>query len=327
MRTLLISTGRSSIILKRWLPNLRSKGCYDGEVLLLDYGTKKYFTWENIQDNNAIVVEKIKKEKGVTVIPAIQIYKDFFIDRVRLTREYLKENDKWKDYDVIMIIDSDDVIFYGSIQPLLNIADKHLCYVKEHFSNILGNWDGFYAKRFIKKDFDSVKDNVMINGGMVVGPSNSIIDLLDYEIDLVNKYGNEATMTCDQTFLNLFIYYHKYPLALEVGNEWNYTHAVIGQGYNSRRPIIKEDKAYTAEEGKEIFIEHRSGTGWTFWDSKAGLYYMYSDAAIPRDAEYLPFEGMSTIFPMENYQKDRNLVFSSNKQVITKPKNSRLTFQ
>jgi len=325
-RLLVVTTGKAKIILNRWLPSLRNTAKFTGDVLVLDYGSLEYFSWRKLADNNDEVMKKLSKEKGVTVVPATQEYPDFFIDRVRFTREYLMENDRWREYDAIMIIDADDVVFYGPIQPLFDKAlGNKLCYAKEHFSNKLGIWNGFYYKGFIKKDFDGLHDKTMINGGMVVGASKCIMDYLNYAVGLVEKYGSEAKGTCDQAFLNLFVYYEKYPNTLEVGDEWNYTHAVIG-GYPCRIPEIKDGKAYKLEDGKPVYIEHRTGTGWRFWDSVAGIHYLYNDVDIPIDAEYLPFQGMMELFPRPKviardlFPKGKNHSNNSNIDMIVEPK-------
>lgn len=285
MRTLVITTGCNNILLRRWLPLLRNVANYKGEVLILDYGTIKYGSVKD--DNNNKIVTELKKDYNVIVLPVVQKLACFYLDRQRASREYLKENNKWNEYDIIMIVDGNDIIFYDSIQPLLDLAKDHLCYVKEHPSNFLKLWDDYFTRPFIQKEFKSIENNPIINGGMVIGKSEYIMELLDFEMDMAKKY---ADYVCDQLYLCILIYFYNYPHALEVGYEWNYTHAVIGfegdHHVGPRKAIFKDGKAYAKEDGRPIIIEHRTGTGWWFWQSPAGITILNGTGPISITAEY-----------------------------------------
>jgi hypothetical protein len=277
LRQLIATTGSNRIIENRWLPLIRTKGEYTGDILLLDYGVKMYPT-------NTPELSKKLSDSGVIVVPAELTYRNIFIDRMMKYREYLEG--KWGKYDTVMLLDSNDVIVWGSMKPLWKVAKEKLCYVKEHPSNLLSIWNDFYPREFIQQEYMSVANNPIINDGMVVGPSQSIKDLLDYEKDMIQIYGD---IPSDQTFFDLFIYFFKYP-SQEVGYEWNYTHAVIGRenGYPvlPRIPTFKDGKAFAREDGREIIIEHRTGTGWKLWRSKEGMELLESNRDIPINAEY-----------------------------------------
>lgn len=285
MRTLVMTTGYNAIILNRWLPLLRKVAEYKGDVLVLDYGTINYGS--KFDTDNDRLIQAIKKQDNIFVVSEVKKLSNIFIDRVRVYRDWLKENDRWKNYDVIMVIDCNDVIFHGPIQPLLDIAKDKLCYVKEHPSNLLRLWDDYYTRSFIQKEFKDIENNPIINGGMIVGPSECIMDLFNFELDMLKKYGEGPS---DQLYLVLLIYHFKYPKALEIGYEWNYTHAVLGllndRHIGPRRAIFKDGKAYAVEDGRPIIIEHRTGTGFWFWQSPIGMEIIKSGNPISIMAEY-----------------------------------------
>jgi hypothetical protein len=216
------------------------------------------------------------------------VMRNIFLDRLYQSREYIKAN--FKKYHTVILIDGNDTIFWGSIQPLLDIAKDNFCAVQEHWSNKLKIWDDFSVRDFIKSEFWSVCENPIINGGMVAAPIDKMMEYLDYQMDMITAYGDVVS---DQVYLDLFLYYYKYPHIL-LGNEWNYTHAVIGcddkdRKIPSRRPVIKDGKAYKTEDGTPVIIEHRTGTGWRFFKSKTGMALLQDTTGIPVDtmAEYI----------------------------------------
>jgi hypothetical protein len=285
-KNLIIATGFSKVLLTRWLPLLRGVGGYQDDVVCLDYDVISYSTPEVI--GSVLARETLAQQPNVTVIhPEKMVMRNIFLDRLYQSREYLKKNAK--KYKVVMLIDGNDSIFWGSIQPLLKIAETNFCAVQEHESNKLRIWDDFSMRDFIKSEFWGISDNPIINGGMVVAPTAKMLEYLDYQMDMIQVYGDVVS---DQCYLVLFLYYYKYPHLL-LGNEWNYTHAVIGwddkdRKVPSRRVVIKDGKAYKVEDGTPVYIEHRTGTGWRFFKSKTGMQLL-RDPTVPVSimAEYL----------------------------------------
>lgn len=283
MRPLIITTGSAKIVLTRWLSLLRGVGEYQGDVLVLDYGVMEYYEPKKI--NNKVSIEKLKKEKNVTVLQPVRKLKNIFIDRFMVTQEYLKKNSG--KYDVVVIMDGNDIIFWGSITYLLEKAQEKLCYVKEHFSNKLKIWGDFYPRKFIQDNFKSIEEEPIINGGMIAGPTKDIFKLFSSISRLMKKYGDEPS---DQLYLDLMIYYFKFP-SQELGYEWNYTHAVIGRKesgvpYGPRTPKYRDGKAYAVEDGRPIIIEHRTGTGHKTWTTRIGIQMLEDDFPIEVMAEY-----------------------------------------
>ena len=261
-----MTTGDNRIILKRWLPTLRNAGEYKGDILVIDYGSIAHLSK---QDSNRLKRIEELRAKGVIVYSAINIQSNvtFFVDRIRMYREYLIRDDNWKKYDVIMYVDGNDIIFYGPLQPLLDYAKETLCYVKE--INTLKAWeDNIYNitkdkdNMLIRKHFSGIENNIIISGGMIVGPSKCIMDWFNWLMDMV-KGGQYLPNVCDQQYLNVFLYFCKYQPSREVGYEWNYIHdwMKLGERIIERIPIFKNGNAYALEDGRRIIIEHRTGTG------------------------------------------------------------------
>jgi hypothetical protein len=169
------------------------------------------------------------------------------------------------------------------------MASKDFCYVKEQPRNTLDKWDDFNSRQFIKDKYWSISHNQLINGGMMIGPSKTMMEMLSLQRELMKKYADSklgistAQPPCDQVHLNILIYFNKFP-ARELGDEWNYTHVLISG--NPRYPIYKDGKAFKSEDGTPVYIEHRTGTSYWFWQSNQGLALLNSKKAIPINAEY-----------------------------------------
>ena len=139
-KNLIIVTGFSKVLLTRWLPLLRTVGEYQDDVVCLDYDVLSYST--PVVIGGIVARETLSQQPNVTVIhPEKMKMRNIFLDRIYQSREYLKKNAK--KYKVVMLIDGNDTIFWGSIQPLFKIASKKFCAVQEHWSNKLKIWDDF----------------------------------------------------------------------------------------------------------------------------------------------------------------------------------------
>jgi hypothetical protein len=286
-RNLVITTGYNRILFNRWLPRLRNIGKYSGDVLIVDYGTIKYGVEPDLDKES---LEELKKQPNVFIRTAKKQLANIFIDRVRVYREWLLENERWRNYDVILILDGNDVIFHGPIEPLLQMGYERICYATEHFSNHLKLWGDFSSRKFIQNTpkYKAIEEKPIINGGMIIGPTGYMMDLLNYQSSMIEKYGDGPS---DQLLLCLYIYVDKQTPAFEVGQEWNYTYAVIGGDengklYGPRQAVFRNGKAYMREDDTPIVIEHRTGTGYWFWRSKEALEILNSKRDITMTEEY-----------------------------------------
>jgi len=307
MKSLIITTGTSKIVLSRWLPLLREVGEYQGDVLVLDYGDINYFGTPVKLSKR--FMEELSKQPNVTVLNPVRKLKNIFIDRLVVAQDYLKDH---PEYDVIGFMDGNDTIFWGSIGPLLDQAEHIVCYIKEHPSNLLSIWGDFGPRPFCKKHFSDLMNYPIVNGGVLFGPRREMDKLLTGIFQLVKLYGDEPS---DQVFLDIILY-KKRVYCKEVGSEWNYTHAVIGFGPTGapngpRTPVFKNGKAYKVEDGTPVIIEHRTGTGHRLWGSRYAVRMLESDKPVSIMAEY---EGRNYLFPEGSKRQNEDLKESATRK-------------
>jgi len=290
MKTLIICTGTSKIILTRWLPLLRNVGQYQGDVLVLDYGDINYFGTPVVLSR--VPMELLKQEANVTVLNPVKKLKNVFIDRLAVAQEYLKSH---PEYDVVGFMDGNDTIVWGNIGLLLDQAQEAICYIQEHPSNLLVIWGDFGPRKFCQDNFADLMGKPIVNGGVMFGPYQEMSKLLTLVFELVAKYGDEP---CDQVFMDIILYRNMVKCK-EVGSEWNYTHAVIGvndrgQPNGPRTPVFRDGKAFKVEDDTPVIIEHRTGTGHRLWGSQFAAEILNGPYPISIMAEY---EGRNWLFP------------------------------
>jgi hypothetical protein len=234
MKTLVVATGRDEQILKCWVPTLQEKGKYNGEILFLNYDLLES-SIEILRENTKIMLKKVEK-----------VYNEISSDRIRGFYERLK--DIWQNYDVIMMSDG-DLEFFKPIAPLFELAKEKICYVTE--KTILKDWGyhyDMYPYPYAREIWEVIRDNPMINTGMIIGPSKLFIEYLKF---VTEKLRLEATWGADQLIFNALIYHYKTLPNQPINWEWNYLSV-----YNHVR---ENDKCFD-ENGKEISILHKIGT-------------------------------------------------------------------
>lgn len=198
---LIVVTGPDRPIM-RWLSTLRSKGEYDGDVLIIDYDLSEHVKVELRKDLKVILSKRYERTKNISG------------DRFKAFYDYLK--DIWMNYDTIMIIDGSDVEFYSSIQPLFDMASREVCYVTEDKPNKA--WVRYTGTPDADKVWEVIKYKLIINSGMYVGPSNMIFQIVKYIVGNL-EYGSYWGI--DQLSFNAMIYYYGIP-SREVDKRWNY---------------------------------------------------------------------------------------------------------
>lgn len=206
MKTLIVVTGKGRYLLKVWLPTLRQRGEYNGDILILDY------------DFTPDIIEELKKESNIILRKVKQIYKLIPSDRFRGFEEHLK--DLYQNYDVIMIADA-DIEFFMPIQSLLDLAKDKIRYVTEWALNMA--WKKLDTIPDADKYWEEIKYKRIINVGMFVGPAKLVYDATKFISDNL-KYKNEWGY--DQMLFNVFIYCFDVP-SQSIDSKWNY----IQKGY------------------------------------------------------------------------------------------------
>jgi len=225
MRQLIITTGSWKYLTRVWLPSLRQRGEYNGEVLVLDY------------DYPPEAVEKLKEEKNVTLIKVTKVFNLIPCDRFRAMAEILEKIHQ--NYDVVMHLDL-DTEFFQPIQPLFNYAKEKICYVEEWVANRA--WFKPSGIPNIEEWWNKIASRAIINSGMLIGPSKLILEAYKFIAEQL-KYKN--SWGYDQLLLNVYLYCFDVP-KISVERKWNH-----GQkGYRI------EGKVFDLE-GEEIAILHK----------------------------------------------------------------------
>lgn len=241
MKTLVATTGRDTQIME-FIPSIRGKGQYEGDIFLLDY--------DMLSDS----VEGLKKDQRIVISKVNRTYQEIVADRFRAYKERLKNI--WQNYDVIVMCDG-DLEFFQPIAPLLELAKEKICYVKEPiiFHNSKFNYTQ-YDFPDKQKIWDVMKDELMVNTGMLVGPAKLIWELTCWiaEMLVIDHYWGS-----DQLALNAMIFYYKTIPMQEVPMKWNFllvNHHLFKDGkvYNA----MTRENPFTEE--REIAIFHKIGT-------------------------------------------------------------------
>lgn len=203
MKTLIITTGDGRYLEKVWLPSLRIRGEYNGDILIVDY------------DLPLDVVQRFQKQKNIIIKPATQLFKIIPSDRFRAFYEIL--GDLYQNYDVIMSVDA-DVEFFKPIQPLFDAAQEKIRYVAERKTLRNWVWVKFDTVPNAEKYWEKMVDRLIINVGMFIGPSKLIYEAFKFMAENL-RYKNSWGF--DQLLFNAFIYNFDVP-SEKIDIKWNF---------------------------------------------------------------------------------------------------------
>jgi hypothetical protein len=201
LRPLVVTTGRTRPLVDVWLPSIRGPGKYQGDILIVDY------------DLDPAAGVDLRKQPNIILHDSKRVYPYISSDRIRAFHEALR--DLYSVYNVIMVVDGNDVEFLAPIEPLLKMGEEKLCYNTENRTN--ASWiplEGFPEADAI---WDTIKDQLIVNAGMFVAPAAQMRDTLQFMtlfLKGTNGFG------ADQLALNSLVYYHRTP-SENVGRRWN----------------------------------------------------------------------------------------------------------
>lgn len=218
MKSLVVTTGKERPIMDVWLPSLRDKGEYDGDVLIVDYfegqALCKGMSYL-LNSFSSESVEYLTSQKNVIYMKVHNVYSCVASDRIRAFYECLKP--LWKQYDVILITDGNDIEFFKPIQPLLNMAETELCAVKEPLLHSI--WSACeLVPKFPRNYWESIKEKAVLNAGIIAGSPNTIKPLLKFMIKNMKLYSD--VFGSEQISLNIWFYHYKHFIR-DVGCVWN----------------------------------------------------------------------------------------------------------
>ncbi len=234
MKTLVITTGAEAFVMDTWLPSLREKGQYSGDVLIVDYDANPNFipSGNNIDDGikklESFSQESIDKLQQESVIyhRVKNGYNCIASDRIHAFNETLTQLNLWEKYDVLLFTDGNDILFLKPIQPLLNASKDELSVAAEPVG-LIKNCGSFFdlilchypveAQRFLA-------DKPMLNAGVIAG-SPSIIRALFAEIlRCLDAYTSD--FGSEQMALNLYCHRNGFR---DIGAEFNCHPTVAGE--------------------------------------------------------------------------------------------------
>ena len=199
-KTLIVTTAKDLPLMKVWLPSLKQRGEYEGDILVIDYDLSQR-TVKKLQQYN-IILFKSKPE-----------YKCLASDRHRAFYEALKP--LWNKYQIIMIIDGNDLSFFKPVRFLFDISKERVCYVTENEVNencthYVGPPDAEEVWKCMKK--------LIANSGMYVGPAKLIFEMQKH---IAENLRYKSDFGADQVLFNALIYYYRIP-SIEVDRRWNF---------------------------------------------------------------------------------------------------------
>lgn len=242
MKTNLIITASDKkygdFLIEHWFASLRANTNLEHiDVAVLDYGlsvAQRFYL-----QSNGVIVRSCERDGHVTSI------------RYRDMKLLLQEH---PEYQQVMLCDSGDIIFQADINILFSEHTDQFRAVCEDYKPLVSI--------FISKDFFDPEDkdrllecfikNPMINGGMVIGPRQKMIDLSEI-VNITIK--DKSRFGPDQVVLNGYLYDKGF---YRLDSIYNYVIATAREGIE-----IKKGMFYTGA-GRLIAVVHNAGNVGTF---------------------------------------------------------------
>jgi hypothetical protein len=222
MKSLVVTTGAEKFIMKTWLPSLRNKGKYNGDVLIVDYFENTRVSKQNSSDNlphlqsfSEETVDYLQSQPNILYRKVHNVYDCMASDRIKGFYQCLEL--LWAKYDVILITDGNDIEFLEPIQPLLDMATNELCAAREAIPNQAYSEVPAITK-FPQEYLEITKKEQIINAGIIAGPPNQVKPLLEFMLKNMKLYTSE--FFSEQISLNAWVYYLKNPIRF-INSKWN----------------------------------------------------------------------------------------------------------
>jgi hypothetical protein len=228
-KTLIVTTANERPLLDTWLPSLRTRSLYSGDVLVIDY------------DLSLVANYSLSHMPPITVVKADRVVHSCIpSDRIRMFHNALGHLKN--EYDIIMVIDGNDVEFFKPLEPLFDMACDRICYVSEIIRN--NEWITLNDVTDHAKIWEVIGPQFIANVGMFCGPSEQIYSALKY---IAENLRFRSDFGYDQLLFNALIYYFEVPSA-RVPDIWN---------YDGRMPYTRQGEKCFSRESQEIAILHR----------------------------------------------------------------------
>lgn len=242
MKTNLVVTASDKkygdFLIEHWYRSLKVHGNLNQfDVAVLDYGlstAQRYYL-----QSHGVIVRTCERDGHVTSI------------RYRDLSCFLQEH---PEYEQAMLCDSGDIIFQADIAPLFVEKSNQFRAVCEDYKPLFSI--------FISNDFFDPEDrerlltcfvkNPMINGGMVIGPRQKMLDLCN---EMMSVIKDKSRFGPDQIVLNGYLYDNGF---YRLDSIYNYVIATAREGIE-----IRNGEFYT-RAGRRIVVVHNAGNVGTF---------------------------------------------------------------
>jgi len=216
-KVLICTTGKR-VELTKFFDSLSNNASYTGDILLINYGNTSKDSTENVND-----IPKLYK--NVILVDTKQVYgidtkaQDWF----RASYEILVEQYVGSMYDIIMIIDGNDVWFNGNLEELFELAKDKVCYVA-HSNLINQHWHPYGDNENMdsyQNEWELIKNKPLICSSMIIGPRELMFKMLEY----INKGLKELCPKHDIFGIDLFLFnsfvYSNEMYCMRVNGKWN----------------------------------------------------------------------------------------------------------
>ena len=239
MKSLIVLTGKRDYIVNKLLPSLYEVGKYNGDCLIINYGSgyspdnTGEFLNPEFDDVDQLEIA-LKYEKHILFRDTIKQFSAFTTDRFRAFSEALEK--LYKKYDVIMHVDGNDIEFFQPIQPLLDMSLKEICVVPEPRNNDNKVVNGWSTINSIPEEmWDAIKDKPVLNCGVFSGPAKDMYAIFK----TIAKFSeHDSRFGIDQLLFNVLFYYYKVSYQ-EVSRVWDYHFYDEGWKMVDGKPFIE----------------------------------------------------------------------------------------
>lgn len=234
-----------------FLTTLSNESDYKGHIIILDYGIKSEVKKRIAAKYNATFYE-FKKTNPVFNLR----YKHLPIVIKKIPKEITN----------IMLIDSGDIWFQKSIEPIFNLTEKRIGCVDEPIIFGEDEWINLCLANLPVADRELILSNSKgkrnKNAGMICGPRNDIYTLVKNIYEYMIFIGIEF-FGLDQLFFNYEINKMNEHQFIVLNKEFNYV-LVTYKDF-----IYKNKKIYT-ENDNLVTVVHNAGGNWRVFNRKFG---------------------------------------------------------
>ena len=254
MRPLIVVTANEGCIKGVWLPSLRDKGAYDGDVLIVDYeySSDDVMPCHELKSFSKEYVAELKQQKNVYYRKVSHVYNCIPSDRILQFYRVLKG---FTDHSPIIITDGNDIEFLQPIQPLIDLMDKDFCYISEIEINRKLRGIFTVIDAFPQQWWEKVWDKPIINAGVFGGPYDKVMSMLKFMVDNMEKY--DSNFGSEQYSLNVAIYNGMFE-GKQISCTWDYTMVDFRRGAFKFRDYTCYGRENPKSPEMEIAIIHQN---------------------------------------------------------------------